>query len=143
MIENFIYPHRNGEMTLPELSEREFSHYWFDGIAHYENWRGAGEMIVVTGGGTDRVIGLVVVAMMIDIKRPLKAPDGSYIHNRATMIAEPETTGYDLDRCVGRWWGPVHVPRLSDDMFPSMAAVEDYELWKQFYDGTKMHWEEA
>lgn len=41
------YTHRNGETEPPELAENEFSHYWFDGIAHYENWHARGGMAVV------------------------------------------------------------------------------------------------
>lgn len=126
------YSHRNGETTIPELAPNEFTYYWFDGIAHRENWQQiGGHMIIVTGQETDRVIGLVVVAMMLDIKKFVT--DGVEQRNRAVMIAEPETDGYDLAKCEGRWWGPVHVPPLSDDMLPSMAAVEDYELFKRFH----------
>lgn len=127
-----IYGHRNGETTPPELAENEFSYYWFDGVAHYEDWQKRGELVVVTGKHKDRVLGLVVVAMLIDMKRPLKTETGRYIHNHATMIAEPETNGYDLDKCEGKWWGPVSLPPLSDDLIPSMAAVLDYETWRQF-----------
>lgn len=128
---NEQYSHRNGETTPPELAPKEFSYYWFDGIAHYENWQQIGEhMIVVTGQRTDRVIGLVVVAMMLDTKRFIT--DGVERWNRATMIAKNETEGYDLAKCDGQWWGPVSLPPLSDDMLPSFAAVEDYELFKRF-----------
>lgn len=125
------YSHRNGETTPPELAPDEFSHYWFDGIAHYDNWEGRGQLVVITGGGTDRVIGLVVVAKVIDLKHPVATSNG-YVRTRSAMIPEPEHGGYDLDRCEGRWWGPVSLPPLSGDMLPSTAAVEDYELFKRF-----------
>jgi hypothetical protein len=126
------YSHRNGETEPPELAENEFSFYWFDGVAHYENWHKRGELVVVVSEAADRVVGLVVVAMLLDMKRPLQV-EGRYIHNRATMIAEPETMGYDLDKCKGKWYGPVHVPPLSDDLIPSTAAVMDYAQWEKFY----------
>lgn len=81
----------------------------------------------------ERVIGLVVVAMMIDMKHSLKTVTGRFIQNRATMIAEPETAGYDLDKCEGTWWGPVHVPKLSDSMIPNTARVMDYGEYLEFY----------
>lgn len=126
------YSHRNGETEPPVLAENDFTHYWFDGVAHYENWTRRGDLVVVTGNGADRVVGLVIVAMLLDMKRPLKSADGHYLYNRPTMIAEPETAGCDLAQCKGRWWGPVHVPLLSDDLMPSTAAVLDYEEWKRF-----------
>jgi hypothetical protein len=130
-----IYSHRNGETTPPDCKEWEW--YWFDGIAHYENWTAKGNLVTVTGTGTHRVIGLVVVAMMLDSKHPLKDEKGRYVHNRPTMIAQIESNGYDLDKCEGRWHGPVHMPQLSDDIIPSTAAIEDYEVWKRFHSDTK------
>ncbi len=132
MIDNFIYPHRNGETTIPEVSLDEFSYYWFDGVARGENWKQIGDrMIAVTGEYADRVVGLVAVTMLFDIKKVIT--DGTQERNRATMIAQPETIGYDLDKCEGVWYGPVHMPNLSDDLIPSMAAVEDYKQWKRFH----------
>jgi hypothetical protein len=127
------YTHRNGETQPPELAENEFSHYWFDGVAHYEDWTKRGELIVVTGKGADRVVGLVIVAKMIDMKRPVRLDTGQFVRNHSTMIAEPETAGYDLDKCEGKWWGPVSIPKLSDDLIPSTAAVTDYKEWLKFY----------
>lgn len=130
MTNDFIYPYRNGEKTLPELTADEWSFYWFDGVAGYDNWMRKGNLIVVTGEHKDRVIGLVIVAMFFDEKHPSKDARSSYLRNRAVMFAEPETRAYDLAKCEGRWWGPVHVPRMHDDMLFSMAAVMDYESWK-------------
>ncbi len=123
------YAHRNGETQPPELEADEFSYYFFDGIAHYENWRGQGSMIVVTGQGRDRVKGLVFVAMLPDIKHPARDEHGQLLWNRATMIAIPETAGYDLEKCEGQWWGPVHVPFASDDLLVSMADMVDADEW--------------
>lgn len=133
MITEFVYTHRNGETVAPELAENDWTYYWFDGVAHYENWTGRGDLTVVTGTGADRVVGLVIVAMMIDMKRPKREANGRPIHSRATMIAEVETTGYDLEKCEGKWFGPVYVPKLSDDIMSSWAAVMDYETWKQAF----------
>lgn len=127
------YSHRNGESEPPELAEDEFSHYWFDGVAHYENWHKRGDLILVTGKGADRVVGLVIVAKMIDMKRPIRTAEGHALRTHNTMIAEPETVGYDLEKCEGKWWGPVSVPPLSDDLIPSTAAVMDYAEWVEFY----------
>jgi len=127
------YAHRNGETIPPELTKDEFSWYWFDGIAHYEDWQQRGKLTVVTGKHTNRVAGLVVVAMMLNMKHPKTTATGDYVRDHAVMIAEPETNGYDLDKCEGRWWGPVSVPHLSDDILISAAMVEDYEEWKKFY----------
>lgn len=123
------YTKRNGETEPPQLEPDEWSWYLFDGIAHYENWRRTGNMIVVTGHGKDRVKGLVAVAMMMDIKHPAKDERGRHVRNRATMYAEPETVGYDLDKCEGQWWGPVSVPFTSDDLLAGMATVVDADEW--------------
>lgn len=131
---DFVYPHRNGETTPPELSPDEFSWYWFDGVAHYEDWKGTGNMIVVTGKHAHRVKGLVIVAMLIDVKHPVRDENGHAICNCATMVAEPETMGYRLDKCEGKWWGPVNLPPLSGDEMFSTAFIEDYEEWKKFHD---------
>lgn len=128
-----VFAKRNGETTPPELAKNEFTFYWFDGVAHYEDWKKKGDLVVVTGKHADRVVGLVVVAMMIDMKHPLKSGTGFLERNHPTMIAVPETAGYDLDKCEGRWWGPVHVPSLSHDLIPTTAAVMDYKEWKKFY----------
>lgn len=129
---DYQYTHRNGETTPPELAPDEFTYYWFDGIAHYENWTKTGELVLVTGSGTDRVVGLVIVAMMIDIRHPKRDATGGFLRDRAAMIPEPEHGGYDLAECEGKWWGPVHVPPLSDDMLPSMAAVEDNVIFEKY-----------
>lgn len=129
---DFVYPHRNGETTPPELVEDDWAYYWFDGIAHYENWTRRGDLVVVTGKGADRVEGLVVVAKMPDAKHPKFDAHKKIINSRAAMMAEVESVGYDLDKCKGRWWGPVHVPELSGDILSSWAAVLDYEEWKEY-----------
>lgn len=127
-----VYAHRNGETAVPELAENAFDYYWFDGTARYEEWHQRSNLVVVTGEKKDRVIGLVIVAMMVDMKHPLRDERGHFILNRPTMIATPETLGYDLNTCEGRFWGPVHMPPISQDMIPRFAAVMDYEQWVRF-----------
>lgn len=102
------YSHRNGESEPPEVSPDEFSRYWFQGEADYENWEQRGKMIVPRGGGTDDIADLVYVTMGMDFKRIVK--DGDRSRCRPIMLPYPEHAGYDLGKCRGRWWGPVHVP---------------------------------
>lgn len=131
---DFLYASRNGETTIPEVSPTSFEYYWFDGKASYEEWRQMGNRtVMVTGVHTDRVVGLVVVMMGIDIKKTIM--DQKIERTKPLMIAEIETMGYDLETCEGVWYGPVHMPLKSDadDLFPSMAAIIDYEEWLKFY----------
>lgn len=104
-----VYSHRNGETDPPEVTPDDFCYYWFQGDADYENWEQRGEkMIMITGVGTDRVEGLVAVTMTIDLKKSIL--EGCLERTRSVMLTEPESLGYDLEMCHGRWWGPVIPP---------------------------------
>ena len=125
---------RNYDTTPPEIKEGELKWFWFEGVARYEDWEKHGNLVVVTRQRADRVVGLVCVMMMLDMKHPKKDARGGYIYDRATMFAEPETGGYDLHRCEGVWCGPVDVPRFKEDILLTLADVEDYDEWKRFND---------
>lgn len=102
------FAHRNGETIPPEVGADEFTAYWFFGKAEYENWEHHGNMIVVTGESSEVVWGLVHVTLGLDPKK--MRLDKDYTRSRPVMLPELEHGGFDLDKCRGRWYGPVPVP---------------------------------
>lgn len=117
---------RNHETTPPDIGQDECKYFWFDGIAHYNDWEKRGNLVLIGKEHTDRVIGLVLLLMAIDVKHPKRDERGHYVRDCPLMIAEPETNGYELHCCEGKWCGPVDVPNFSDDFMPTLAFVEEY-----------------
>lgn len=118
---------RNGEATPPELNGKPWKWFWFDGIASCDNWTQRGKLIVVTSVYTVRVLGLVGIMLAPDHKYPKHDEQGRLVFDVPTMIAEPETMGYELTRCKGKWYGPVGVPTWSDEFMPTLATVMEYD----------------
>jgi len=119
---------RNEDTTPPEIGPDDvWKWFWFDGIASCDNWTQRGKLVVVTSVYTVRVMGLVCVMLAPNLKYPKYDKQGHLVFDIPTMIAQPETMGYELTRCRGKWSGPVDVPTWSDNFMPTLATVMEYD----------------
>lgn len=122
-----LWMERNGEVRLPDIGADECKYFWFDGVATYQDWRKTGQMIVYGDMHTDRVMGLVFLMLTIDMKHPQIDGRGGYVRTVPMMFAVPESGGYELSNCHGKWYGPVVVPEFTDGFLPSLAYVEELD----------------